>query len=91
MSGFDVTQSPNFADVMQVLKQQLGFDDSVVISADTEIIEDLGADSLDAVEVVMALEDALGIEIPDDAQETMKTVGDIIAYIDTVRNVPDAA
>jgi acyl carrier protein len=43
--------------------------------------EDLGADSLDAVELIMALEEEFGIEIPDDHAEELKTVGDVFSYI----------
>ena len=45
-------------------------------------IEDLGADSLDTVELVMAFEEEFGIEIPDDAAESIVTVGDAVKYID---------
>jgi len=45
-------------------------------------VNDLGADSLDTVELVMALEEEFGIEIPDEDAEKAKTVGDVVAYID---------
>lgn len=51
------------------------------ITEQSKFIEDLGADSLDAVEIVMAVEEEFGIEIPDDADEHIKTVGDITKYI----------
>ena len=51
------------------------------ITEQSKFIEDLGADSLDAVEIVMAVEEEFGIEIPDDAEEHIKTVGDITKYI----------
>jgi acyl carrier protein len=53
------------------------------VDADTaSFIEDLGADSLDTVELVMAFEEEFGIEIPDDAAESIVTVGDAVKYID---------
>ncbi len=51
------------------------------ITEQSKFIDDLGADSLDAVEIVMAVEEEFGIEIPDDADEHIKTVGDITKYI----------
>ncbi|PCH48150.1 MAG: acyl carrier protein [Hyphomicrobiales bacterium] len=45
-------------------------------------IDDLGADSLDTVELVMAFEEEFGVEIPDDAAETIQTVGDAVTYLD---------
>lgn len=49
-------------------------------------IEDLGADSLDTVELVMAFEEEFGIEIPDDAAETIQTVGDAVTFIEKNSN-----
>ena len=51
------------------------------ISDSSSFIDDLGADSLDTVELVMAFEEEFGIEIPDDAAETIQTVGDAVAYL----------
>ena len=48
---------------------------------EAKFIEDLGADSLDTVELVMAFEEEFGIEIPDDAAETIQTVGDAVSFI----------
>ena len=50
---------------------------------ESKVIDDLGADSLDTVELVMALEEKFGIEIPDDAAETIQTVKDAIDYIES--------
>ena len=55
-------------------------EEDVVPSA--SLTDDLGADSLDAVDLIMALEDAFGITFSEDAATKMKTVGDIVAYID---------
>lgn len=51
------------------------------ISMDSSFIEDLGADSLDIVELIMALEDELEMEIPDEVAESFSTVGDVVEYI----------
>jgi acyl carrier protein len=53
------------------------------VTENASFIEDLGADSLDTVELVMAFEEEFGIEIPDDAAESIVTVGDAVKYIDT--------
>lgn len=55
-------------------------EEDIVPGAD--LVEDLGADSLDGVDLIMALEDAFNITFPDDAIVKMKTVGDIVAYIE---------
>ncbi|MCW3836669.1 acyl carrier protein [Sphingomonas canadensis] len=52
------------------------------VKPEASFIDDLGADSLDIVELVMAFEEEFGVEIPDDAAEKIQTVGDAIAYID---------
>ena len=56
--------------------------DSEKVTDTASFIEDLGADSLDTVELVMAFEEEFGIEIPDDAAESIVTVGDAVKYID---------
>ncbi len=52
------------------------------ITLDAVVTDDLGADSIDIVDIVMALEDEFGVEIPDDAIDYIKTVGDIVKYIE---------
>ena len=52
------------------------------ITNESKIVEDLGADSLDMIEMLMALEEEFGITIPDDKAENLKTVGDVANYID---------
>jgi acyl carrier protein len=52
------------------------------ITADTNIMEDLGADSLDVVDMLMSLEDEFDVEIPDEEIEKMRTVADVVAYIE---------
>ena len=56
--------------------------DADKVTDNASVIEDLGADSLDTVELVMAFEEEFGIEIPDDAAESIVTVGDAVKYID---------
>jgi acyl carrier protein len=55
------------------------------VTPEASLFEDLGADSLDAVEINMALEDEFGITIPDDALAGMKTVSDIVTYVEAHR------
>lgn len=68
--------------VKQIIVEQLGVDSSEV-TAEASFIDDLGADSLDTVELVMAFEEEFDIEIPDEDAEKMATVGDAIAYLKT--------
>tara|TARA_B100001559_G_C16134488_1_gene454557 strand:- start:375 stop:608 length:234 start_codon:yes stop_codon:yes gene_type:complete len=68
--------------VKKIVVDHLGIDESKVM-ADSKFIDDLGADSLDTVELVMAFEEKFGIEIPDDAAETIITVQNAIDFIDT--------
>ncbi|MBI2884739.1 MAG: acyl carrier protein [Candidatus Omnitrophica bacterium] len=67
--------------VRAIIAEQLGVKLEEVTDA-ASFIEDLGADSLDTVELVMALEEEFGVEIPDEDAEKMITVGDAIKYID---------
>jgi acyl carrier protein len=60
--------------------------DAEKVSDGASFIEDLGADSLDTVELVMAFEEEFGIEIPDDAAESIVTVGDAIKFIDKAQS-----
>ena len=52
------------------------------ITMETLLVDDLGADSLDAVELIMAVEDEFGIEVEDDAAQSVKSVGDLVKYIE---------
>ena len=67
--------------VVKVVADQLGVKEEEV-KPHAKFVEDLGADSLDTVELVMALEEEFGIEIPDEDAEKAKTVGDVVNYID---------
>lgn len=67
--------------VVEVIVDQLGVKKEEV-NPQAKFVEDLGADSLDTVELVMSLEEVFGIEIPDEDAERAKTVGDVVNYID---------
>jgi len=66
--------------VISIIAEQLGMDEEE-IKLEASFVDDLGADSLDIVELVMALEEEYGIEIPDEDAEKIKTVQDAINYI----------
>ncbi len=72
----------DFEKIKRIIVDQLGVDESEV-TMEASFVDDLGADSLDTVELVMALEEEVGIEIPDEDAEKIITVGDVIAYIDS--------
>ncbi len=69
-----------FNEVKEVVVEQLNANPDEV-KEDSKFVEDLGADSLDVVELVMALEEKFGIEIPDEDAEKIQTVGDAVNYI----------
>ncbi|SFV59297.1 Acyl carrier protein [hydrothermal vent metagenome] len=71
-----------FDDVKEVVVEQLSVSPDEV-KEDSKFVEDLGADSLDVVELVMALEEKFDIEIPDDEAEKIQTVKDVIDYIES--------
>jgi len=68
--------------IKSIIAEQLGVKPEEVTEG-AKFIDDLGADSLDTVELVMALEEEFGIEIPDEDAEKMTTVGEAIKYIET--------
>ncbi len=70
------------AKVKSIIADQLGVGEDE-IKPESSFIEDLGADSLDIVELVMAMEEEFEVEIPDEEAENIKTVGDAINYINT--------
>jgi len=68
------------AKVKSIIAEQLGISEDT-IKSDSAFIEDLGADSLDIVELVMAMEEEFEVEIPDEEAENIKTVNDAINYV----------
>ena len=70
-----------FDKVKEIVVEQLGVDEADV-AMDSTFIDDLGADSLDIVELIMAFEEEFNIEIPDEIAEKIKTVKDAVEYID---------
>lgn len=70
-----------FDKVKELVAEQLDVDAEKVV-AEANIQDDLGADSLDVVDLVMALEDEFDVEIPEDQVENIKTVGDIVKFIE---------
>lgn len=69
-----------FEKVKSIIVEQLGVTETSV-TMEASFIDDLGADSLDIVELIMALEEAFDIEIPDEDAEKVATVGDVVDYI----------
>ena len=71
-----------FDEVREILAEQLDVDkDSIEMNS--KLAEDLGADSLDAIDIVMTIEDQYAIEVPDENIENMKTVDDIVSFIES--------
>ena len=70
-----------FEKVREIICDQMEIDEGKV-TMDTDIINDLDADSLDIVDLVMSLEDEYGLEMPDEEVEKIKTVGDVVRYIE---------
>ncbi len=70
-----------FDKIKSIIVEQLDADEAAV-TMDANIQDDLGADSLDVVDLVMSIEESFDIEIPDEDVENIKTVGDIVKYIE---------
>ena len=70
--------------VRSIIVDQLGVE-SDKVTADAKFIEDLGADSLDTVELLMAFEENFDIEVPDEEAEKLQSVADVVAYIEKVQ------
>lgn len=71
-----------FDEVKEIIVEQIGCDESAV-TPEASFIDDLGADSLDIVEIMMALEEKYDVEIPDEDAEKIKTVSDAVKYIES--------
>ena len=80
--------SETFKRVVEIIAEQLNLEEAETASVtnETSLMRDLKADSLDAVQVVMALEDEYDIKIPDEDAEKFQNIGDICAYIDQQKN-----
>lgn len=71
-----------FENIKDIIIDQLNVDDSM-ITMDTNLIKDLEADSIDAVEIIMAIEEEFDIEIPDEDAEEFEFVGDLVKYVES--------
>ena len=71
-----------FERIRELLAEQLDIDEEK-ITMDSNILEDFEADSLDVVDMVMSLEDEFGVEIPDEEIENIRTVSDLVSYIES--------
>ena len=71
--------------IKKIIVEQLGVNEDQ-IKPEAKFIEDLGADSLDTVELVMALEEEFGSEIPDEEAEKLQSVGDVVKYIEDTQS-----
>ena len=72
-----------FEKIRALLAEQLDIDPAK-ITMESDIMSDFEADSLDIVDMVMTLEDEFGIEVPDDAIESLRTVGDVVNFVDSI-------
>ena len=73
-----------FEKIRSILCDQLDVEEQD-ITMDSNIAEDLGADSLDVVDLIMSIEDEFEVEVPDDQIENIKTVGDVVNYIESAK------
>lgn len=71
-----------FENIKDIIIDQLNVDESM-ITMDTNLIKDLEADSIDAVEIIMAIEEEFDIEIPDEDAEEFEFVGDLVKYVES--------
>ena len=71
-----------FEKVKEILAEQLDIENLDSITMDSLLVEDLGADSLDSIDIVMSVEDEFKIEVPDEVVENMTTVADIVNFIE---------
>ncbi len=73
-----------FEKIKEVVTEQLGVDNEITM--DTHLMKDLEADSLDAVEIIIGIEDEFDIEIPDEDAEKFQSIGDIVKYVEEKTN-----
>jgi acyl carrier protein len=74
----------SYEKVQEIVADKLGVEKSK-ITKEASFIDDLGADSLDTVELIMKMEEEFDIEIPDEEAEKLKTVGDVVNYLDNLK------
>jgi len=74
-----------FEEVKAILAKQLRISDPDTITPDSKIKKDLGADSLDILQLLMRIEDSYGLVIPDEELATFETVGDVVNYLDSLK------
>lgn len=77
--------------VNKIIVEQLGVEDESMVKPESSFVDDLGADSLDTVELVMALEEEFEAEIPDEEAAKLTTVGDVYKYIEDKAKAAPAA
>ncbi|MBD5082865.1 MAG: acyl carrier protein [Clostridiales bacterium] len=71
-----------FEKIKEILAEQLDIENAESITMDSLLVEDLGADSLDSIDIVMSVEDEFKLEVPDEVIESMNSVADIVNYIE---------
>lgn len=71
-----------FEKIKEILAEQLDIENAESITLDSLLVEDLGADSLDSIDIVMSIEDEFKLEVPDEVIESMNSVADIVNYIE---------
>ncbi len=71
-----------FEKIKEILAEQLDIENADSITMDSLLVEDLGADSLDSIDIVMIVEDEFKLEVPDEVVENMNSVADIVNYIE---------
>ncbi len=71
-----------FEKIKNILAEQFDVEEKDNLTMETDIADDLGADSLDVVEVLMSIEDEFQVEIPDEEIENIKSIGDLVTYIE---------
>mgnify|MGYP001152018931 FL=1 len=76
-----MTEQEVFEKLKEIIIEQLGVEDEVAITMEATFVDDLSADSLDIVELIMSLEEKFELEIPDEDAEKIVTVGDVVKYI----------
>lgn len=71
-----------FEKIKEILAEQLDIENAESITMDSLLVEDLGADSLDSIDIVMSIEDEFKLEVPDEVIENINSVADIVNYIE---------